>query len=265
MLAIANVQIFRLTDRFRKSARFQLSKPLKPGRVERGFSQREGRRCGLAAAQDRPGAVLCENRIAGGNMRRVLAAGVIDHNVAGQKLSFEVASVKPSRSDLANSISTSGCRFLGRNVTFRVLLNFGYRPPNGQLRSNEVIGGPSWVDTDRFDVEATPEDTVSSLRESEMQAMVQSLLKDRFQLHTHRETRELPVYDLTIDKDGLKIKLSENQTQPQTAPEFCTKVTSNTAPSPPSQASEAARANREPLPRGVVKMTGASVTAGQLR
>ena len=42
--------------------------------------------------------------------------------------------------------------------------------------------------------------------------MLQSLLEDRFKLKAHRETRELPLFELT--KGGAKVKLSEDQTPP---------------------------------------------------
>jgi uncharacterized protein (TIGR03435 family) len=47
--------------------------------------------------------------------------------------------------------------------------------------------------------------------------MLRSLLEERFQLKVHRETRELPMYDLVVAKGGLKIKLSEDQTLPDPA------------------------------------------------
>jgi uncharacterized protein (TIGR03435 family) len=47
---------------------------------------------------------------------------------------------------------------------------------------------------------------------SPMAIRLQSLLEDRFQLKTHTETRELPVYELSIGKGGLKMKLSDDQT-----------------------------------------------------
>jgi len=53
----------------------------------------------------------------------------------------------------------------------------------------------------------------SPLRE-QVQLMVQSMLQDRFQLKPHFETRELPVYDLVVGKDGSKIKRSADQTPP---------------------------------------------------
>ena len=44
--------------------------------------------------------------------------------------------------------------------------------------------------------------------------MLQTLLSDRFQLQLHRETRELPVYELLIDKNGSKLKLATDNTPP---------------------------------------------------
>ena len=44
--------------------------------------------------------------------------------------------------------------------------------------------------------------------------MLQSLLEDRFKLKAHRETRELPVYELTAATGGAKVRLSEDQTTP---------------------------------------------------
>ena len=44
--------------------------------------------------------------------------------------------------------------------------------------------------------------------------MLQSLLEDRFKLKAHHETRELPVFELTVAKGGAKVRLSEDQTTP---------------------------------------------------
>src|SRR5262249_25414537 len=44
---------------------------------------------------------------------------------------------------------------------------------------------------------------------------LRSLLEDRFQLRTHRESRDVPVYELTISKRGSRMKLSADQTRPR--------------------------------------------------
>jgi uncharacterized protein (TIGR03435 family) len=68
----------------------------------------------------------------------------------------------------------------------------------------QISGGPGWIDSDRFDIEAKAEGDASE----EMMAgpMLQTLLEDRFRLKVHRETRERPVYALTVAKSGLKLQ-----------------------------------------------------------
>jgi uncharacterized protein (TIGR03435 family) len=65
-----------------------------------------------------------------------------------------------------------------------------------------VIGGPAWIDSDGYDIEAKPE---SNTDQKHAWPMLQTLLADRFRLTLHRETRELPVYNLTAKKSGLKL------------------------------------------------------------
>jgi uncharacterized protein (TIGR03435 family) len=64
------------------------------------------------------------------------------------------------------------------------------------------IIGPGWLDEDRYDVEAKSPEGVP---DSEMMPMLQALLKDRFRVSVHRETRGMPVYEMVVAKDGLKI------------------------------------------------------------
>jgi uncharacterized protein (TIGR03435 family) len=77
------------------------------------------------------------------------------------------------------------------------------------------ITGPSWLDSDRFDVEATmpPETTKEQLCQ-----MLQNLLADRFQLAVHTETKELPIYSLVVGKSGPKMKESVVAVVPADAP-----------------------------------------------
>jgi uncharacterized protein (TIGR03435 family) len=66
-----------------------------------------------------------------------------------------------------------------------------------------VRGGPGWLRSDLFTIEATAEGT--SDRTVMMGPMLRALLEERFQLKTHREVEEVPMYALTVAKRGLKI------------------------------------------------------------
>jgi len=114
---------------------------------------------------------------------------------------FDVASIKLNTSgDWRKSIGPGpGGRFLATNQTLRELLPFAYGLPQ-MAAGIRIVGGPSWIDTDRFDVVAKADGVVSP---EEMGAMLRSLLVDRFKLAAHRETRDLPVYALVMAKgDG---------------------------------------------------------------
>ena len=129
---------------------------------------------------------------------------------------FEVTSVKPNKSG-DNRVSIgggAGGRFVATNVPLRLLMQVAYR-----VRDFQISVGPDWVQSDRWDVEGRAEEGTVQWPEGPpdpnvpdpMALRVQSLLEDRFQLKLHRETREMPVYELTVSKSGSKLKLSEDQ------------------------------------------------------
>ena len=66
----------------------------------------------------------------------------------------------------------------------------------------QIVGGPAWIDSERYAIEAKADGNASR---AQMFLMLQSLLEDRFQLKIHRETRELPVYALVPARGGLKL------------------------------------------------------------
>lgn len=125
------------------------------------------------------------------------------------KAVFEVVSIKPnaSRSDSAGT-STTDHSLSAQNVTVRSLIQSAYR-----VQSHRIVGGPDWINTDRFNVEAkmdpepmpgrAPADPTQPDRPA---LMMQSMLDDRFGLKVHREMRELPVYFLVVGKDGARLK-----------------------------------------------------------
>ena len=115
---------------------------------------------------------------------------------------FEVASVRksqpPAGSMRINLGSRQGDRWLAQNATLRLLLRSAYATQFSM--DGQIVGGPPWIDTDRFDVEAT---MASGTSNEDMRVMIRALLVDRFQLKVHTERRDLPVFALTVARgDG---------------------------------------------------------------
>lgn len=127
---------------------------------------------------------------------------------------FEVASIKPCKADAApNARGGGGNSSPGRlNVECQTVLGLIQAAyvifADGHSISSPmhvpISGGPSWLNSDRYDVNAKPE--VPQSEEMMNGPMMQGLLEDRFNLKIHRETREIPVYALTIAKGGAKLK-----------------------------------------------------------
>jgi uncharacterized protein (TIGR03435 family) len=70
------------------------------------------------------------------------------------------------------------------------------------VRNSQLSGGPSWIDSQTWDIAAKGDGDATFPR---VQLMLQKLLEDRFKLALRPETREAPVYDLTAAKGGLRL------------------------------------------------------------
>jgi bla regulator protein BlaR1 len=130
---------------------------------------------------------------------RVIACGCLVFSLGGQTAEFEVASIKPNPS-LPLMIIGPGVgkgEVTGTRVTLRALVMAAY-----DVSAPRVIG-PGWLDGDRFDVIAKA--ASRNYSQDETRAMLRTLLKDRFHLVAHVETREMPVYDLVVAKGGVKM------------------------------------------------------------
>ena len=101
---------------------------------------------------------------------------------------FEVASVKPHApgNPRAMMVADASGRFTAVGIPIVMLIRTAYN-----LQDDQVVGGPDWLRTARFDITAKAADGTSP---TTIGPMLQALLADRFQLTTHRETRELPVF-----------------------------------------------------------------------
>jgi uncharacterized protein (TIGR03435 family) len=134
---------------------------------------------------------------------RTITALVVVLSVAGplaqappqRPLTFDVTSVKPNTSgERGGSSKGEPGRYVGINVTLRRVMGLAYLPVQ------EFVGGPDWINSDRFDIEGKAEGRPN---QEQMREMLRSLLADRFKLVVHRETRQMPAYALTLARaDG---------------------------------------------------------------
>jgi uncharacterized protein (TIGR03435 family) len=117
--------------------------------------------------------------------------------------SFEVATIKINHSGENNQFISRqpGGRVTVTNLPARFLITFAY-----QLAQFQLTGGPSWITSDRFDMvaklEGNPEFGMPGSGPDPIQLAMRTLLADRFALKTHRETREMDIYALTLVKPG---------------------------------------------------------------
>ena len=121
------------------------------------------------------------------------------------KPKFDVASVKASDpQDPRTFMETppNGSRFSTTGTSLKFLIGIAYEKAPAQ-----ISGGPSWIDADRFEIEARPETAVPGLEGyKRTKLMLQSLLEERFKLAVHAETRQEPVFELVLTKTGSKLK-----------------------------------------------------------
>ena len=132
---------------------------------------------------------------------------------SAQKPAFEAVAVKRSGIFASDeTIRESGDRFLPTNLSLMQMILFAFAPREGPFLPRQIFGGPEWIGTDHFDIEAKVKGNVESVPTEQLRLMLQTLLEDRFRLKVHRETRELPVYNVIVAGGGPK--RSANQTPP---------------------------------------------------
>jgi uncharacterized protein (TIGR03435 family) len=123
-------------------------------------------------------------------------AGALGQTPATARPQFDVASVKPSASDRIMTVRPLPGR-LSADATLQVLMQYAYG-----VQPFQIVGGPSWLTSAHYEIDARA--GVMANRD-QIFFMLQSLLEDRFHLKTHRETRELPVLTLVVNKGGPKL------------------------------------------------------------
>jgi uncharacterized protein (TIGR03435 family) len=115
-------------------------------------------------------------------------------------LKFDVASIKPSPPNAVERYLLplrGGESYRGRSITLKDMIQSAY-----SVSGDQVLGGPSWINQDRFDIEAKADHVSTS---DELRGMLRTLLAERFQLQVRREAKQFSVYLLTVDRGGLKM------------------------------------------------------------
>jgi len=116
-----------------------------------------------------------------------------------QPPSFEAASIKPSDpGHVGAQIYAPGPgRFTAMTAVLKDLMQYAYN-----VRPSQIVGGAHWTESEALDIAAK---AAGSPANGQLRLMVQTLLAERFQLKVRRETRELSVYNLVVDKNGPKL------------------------------------------------------------
>src|SRR5262245_33482033 len=121
-----------------------------------------------------------------------------------------VASVKKNAGGLGGLIRIMPGSISVSGMPARLLIRQAF----GQLQDFQVVGGPDWINSDRFDIEAKPE-SGGQMSPQILQSVFKQILEERFALKAHKETRELPVYALVLARSdgrlGPNLKLSSEE------------------------------------------------------
>ena len=134
---------------------------------------------------------------------------------AAQQPAFDVVSVKPNVSGDERSASyvQPGGRYTASNVTLRMLIKTAY-----QVHDDQIVGGPDWMETARFDVNGKAADTTPTAMAfiDLARLMLRRALEDRFNLTLVRDRREIPVYGLVVARSDGRLGSQLSRSDPRT-------------------------------------------------
>lgn len=129
---------------------------------------------------------------------------------------FEVASVKPAKSNVIGMFTYPGGRVVCSACPLRYLMMEAFH-----LQAFQISGGPHWIDDEGFDIEAKPPASSASAKSNpltpklppsdEQRQMLQALLINRFQLKYRRSTTEGQVYVLTVGHKQLRLQPAKDE------------------------------------------------------
>jgi uncharacterized protein (TIGR03435 family) len=156
--------------------------------------------------------------------------------VSAQQPTFDVVSITPSQPGAQNRLPriTPG-RVEIYNSTLKDLIRIGYS--RFAFDTREIVGGPSWIASERFDIVATmdhqPPGFESTGLPTDLPARLRALIEERFRVKMHNERREGDVYDLTFARSDKKTSAGL-----RTVPDVCAAAMKElTGPTPPPRRS----------------------------
>jgi len=128
---------------------------------------------------------------------------------------FESVSIKPDTNTENGMFHTkigfslNDGNFTARGITLQMLIRMAYR-----VQDSQVSGGPDWLKTQKFDIDAKLNPTVANemlkqtkdTKSFDDQAALKTLLSQYFKLALHSENKDLPVYDLVVADGGPKLQ-----------------------------------------------------------
>src|ERR1700683_4038023 len=107
---------------------------------------------------------------------------------------FDVATIKPTPPNWTGGryIRMEGAEFVARNHELRRLIASAWN-----LTPRAILGGPAWIDSDRFDILAKPPGDIRPGYDEQM-TMLRVLISERFHMTFHREPKDFSIYSLTL-------------------------------------------------------------------
>jgi uncharacterized protein (TIGR03435 family) len=150
-----------------------------------------------------------------------LAAGGSSQDAAAA--AFEVVSVKPvppgariSMMGMRSTLDGIQCESITLTMLVRAAYGGFMKLPSG----DSVAGLPDWAKTGSYSINAKMSEAQGAEfkglskdeQEQRREAMLQSLLADRFQMKAHRESKQVPDFDLVVAKSGAKLQASDTST-----------------------------------------------------
>src|SRR5215831_3666536 len=132
---------------------------------------------------------------------------ILSTAVAAYAQEFEVASIRINKEDRSGvegkriSIQSTPGGLTMRNVTLLTCIRWAYN-----VRDFQISGGPDWRDSERYDIVGR---TAAASSDDQLRQMLRALLADRFKLMAVRDSSELPVYVLSVGKNGHRMQRSK--------------------------------------------------------